>query len=853
MKFSKTEISLTSNENGDVQIKDVEITHFRDDVPTIKGEKPMISVDTTSMSSAQETRTHDLKDFLKRPILIASLPVDGTQNPDHIVSTTVFPTEIWNHQMWTTKLKGFRFFRCTLNFRFILNGSPFDYGRWWAFFSPFEAEAGFRQVPLRRGVYTAYPGVEIDLGTGTVSELEIPYVSPFSHLDQLLSTSPFGNLSIRTVNSLQSTTGNTAEIMVYLWLSDIDLSIPTDTASLPLNVPFGQVRSRKYNPEQERASKQGIVSGVAGGVKQVADALSNVPVVGPIAKVASWVSGAVEGVASYFGFSKPSTIQTVTKILNVPMEGYTQSENVDYGTVVGTKQSNALTHFPEVFGTSVDEMDIAYVCSKSCLMSIHTWGTGLASGAAITSRTVHPGLTPNDATYDDGRYGTTPMNYVTTMHRFWKGSITFRFSICKNAFYSGRLMIVYGPGLTITQIGTADYNQLPKWIWDIRESNDLEITFPKAINSQWLRTRLTRAGFDDNTADTTFILGSFRIIVLTPLRAPPTVHNDVKINIWMKGGPDLQFATPDFNRFKPVYGPVGLEKKISCRKVEEPHVQLIKMPKGQVFSRAEPSFKHTDQILSGQLSPDGPQMLESQNDISIYPFESCIGEVTTNLRELTRRFGTVYMFDSFTEKYNRGFQHRRLTLDPALFWNSNVAGDQSTLSYTPIGYISAMYRFYRGSRRYKLFCIKKSHSDTETNAADYIHRMTVTSQQLSSMSPINFTAGLVETQLPGAFQHTTFVDVNPVLECTVPYYSNVPMQVISNDWVVRQHSRMVYSFEYFPPFEETANWTQPEIGVMTAAGDDFSFGYLLGTPMVDDTEYVPPLQSGRPRSTLEAV
>lgn len=541
------------SEGNNKQIATVDneqIVTFQTGGDNISVAKPMISSDPRLIEAGQEADHHSLYNFLQRPVKIASVPLNATQQIDSVVYSWDVPSDLYTVSMWADKIKGFRFFRATLNFHFLLNGNTFAVGRWFAWWSPFHDQRGSRAPMLNRSHFTAYPGVEIDLGSKATSHLTIPYVSPYSHIDVIRTPQPYGKLFIVTLNKFQDVTSNAdANLDVWVHLSDIHLDIPTYTDRL------GSKPVQSGN-EQMIRSEKGIISGGAKVVSRFAKAFADVPAVGEISKTVGWMADAVAGTASMLGFSKPVSLSAVTSLAQNPIKGYTNAEGLFEANVLGTSPKNEIVPSYKCFGTEADEMDISYLVSKYAWIDTMLWRD---SDVALTPRmflAIHPGLCGNDI-YGQAPLGlqSIPLSFVASMFRFWRGTINIRLSIVKNPLYSGRLGIAFFPGWNATDISnnwsTADLNTVPKIIWDVKEDNDITFAIPYQAQTQFSRVRLTNSATQGTlTADTA--PGTLVVYVETPLRHPDNTPGTLDINVWAAGGHDLQFAVPDFARYQPI-------------------------------------------------------------------------------------------------------------------------------------------------------------------------------------------------------------------------------------------------------------------------------------------------------------
>lgn len=120
--------------------------------------------------------------------------------------------------------------------------------------------------------------------------------------------------------------------------------------------------------EPVQQGRSGIISGVAGHVGAIGNLLSGVPVIGTVASTVSTAANIIGGIAGMFGFGKPLSVETTTKVINRPFRGLgipvvdDHSENLANQAITNTnpKYSN--------FITTKDEMDLEYVGRNSAII-----------------------------------------------------------------------------------------------------------------------------------------------------------------------------------------------------------------------------------------------------------------------------------------------------------------------------------------------------------------------------------------------------------------------------------------------------------------------------------------------------
>jgi hypothetical protein len=793
------------------QAEKVEIVTFQQDQTLASYEKPDLAY-SSSLKTVfkEESKTHTIEDFLGTPVKYTTLAF-GTNNARYdlildISLPTLFYTDI-NFIQWRQKWTGLRFARYSIKFKFLVNASKGDTGRYLVSWDPYGVVATTSRWMNNLGYNTALPCVEVVVGPQQSAEFKVPFVSPYTSLDTMIQNSDYGRLRMLCMEPLRSlTSSSVARCDVWISLEDVELSVRTNTTGNAAVVSTTDPYDAQFPPlvEPESMVKEFVngaltTLGNAVGAQVSTKPKSHSHDVNPI-----WLKDAVEGAMDIMGFSKPKTDSDNCRISNVPGYGFTNSDTKDHSVTLGGTRKNTIKHDTEVFASGADEMDIRRITSKLCWLLDFPWENSYEPGRILKLIAVSPGITPNeDVGYDNRTFNALPCNFVASIFEYWRGGMKYRLSAVKNDFYSGRLQILFFSGRTPSQIGlegsvinTVSVREAlaPKVVWDISETNDIVVTVPYLSSTPLLRSCLDKNG--NQTVDSTFSLGTLCILVDTPLVFPEAVCPPA-IQIFMYEGcsQDIAFAVPDFSRYIPFFG------------LPEPLVE----PEAMI---REMTFDHNEQQFYGKGATVGHAMLFSSVDhtedmtAQLY----CAGEYYTNLRPLTRRFG-ITGFDNNANVIN---------IDPAWF------GDLNTVDYAnPLSYISTLFRFYTGSQRYKLIMDRKGATSlTSPEGLAFINSLTAYSQLAVSIPPNGYN-GVARPTAAGSFQHYQSLDLNPVFEIECPYYSNVPMQVITNNADIPQRSRMIYAVRVNPQTNE--NFSAPNLSIYRAAGDDFSFGFQVGS------------------------
>jgi hypothetical protein len=675
----------------------------------------------------------------------------------------------------------------------MVNANTFQQGKLIGYFTPFVEYTGDRFLASNfPSSYTTYPYVINDASVGNSTDLLIPYVAPYSSYRLTDKVGNIGTFYLKVLNRLLS---GDCSYTVYAWFTNISVDLPTgkENALTTTSSMFANLK-RLFKSDPKKVSEQlgfvaqamgeaeqkssGIVSATLHTVSDIGTALSSVPMLAPVAGPVAWVSKAAAGVAEFFGWSKPLDLSNLQKYVNIPAYSFTQGTGTDSGVVLATTQDNSIESRGDLFGSNIDEMEISWIVAHKSFVDRFNMTTDNNPGDDLYNFPVTPGW----CQFNNPEYEPTVMAYISSMFRYWRGSLKYKIQAVKTAYHSGRVRVVYLPAASDFTVDAPD--QAYNWVFDLRNSSEIEFEIPYNNIVEWERCGLTA------NINSTFSIGVIRIEVLNKLRAPASVSQEIQFNVWISGGSDLQFAVPDFSRYIPSLTP--------------PPSTFV----AQVLGSAQDAGFND--------MSDKPCMFEQSSVDKITPCKVSIGEMVRNLRVLTRRFG---LFRETTITENTTI----VALPNYFFGNAYETGSPADYRITPIDYISWIYKFFRGGVRWKSF---------------YAGPITAGGQQRAVLAPgttFKTVATITEAEFDryqkscGSFQHRVFTNVNPVLEVTAPFYSQVPIRPIQDP-----------KDETIPLLDNTSVYHRLDLNstgspagsldIYKAASDDFTFGWLVGPP-----------------------
>jgi len=875
-----------------------EVTAFLEDEKPIVHVKDLIPKVPNWNDHASEFKTHDVISILQRPVIVTS----GRLTPNFAFAPLAMPDAIINaNSNIRAKLTYFTFFRANVKIKIVFNATPFMSGKYLLWFAPY---AGFtnRAIPDTLTCKTGYPCVELDVARGSSVELKIPYCSPLSHFDLINAHSYLGKVYLDEITgTLEGTTPSLgAPFTMYAWFEDVQISMPNskNPSAIPVPPPT-TLQAQIFTEENEKIDKP-AASAVLGGVASTAKLFSGiVPRFNGFLKPVEWVSRALSAAASSVGLNKPTDISIPCAFYNLPAKGFTHMDGVDNGVVLAATPDNSLTLPTGLFATDVDEMDIGYVCKNSCICTAEkSWTTTDAEGTVLFSCPVSPGY----CTTTGPNINPTVLGFVSSMFERWTGGLRYRIAVSKTAFHSGRLRITYHPAHFDPNLSGLVFENAYNWVLDLSVSSEMDFVIPYVSNTQWKDIAL---GDSTTLNSVRYSTGMLTVTVLTELVvANAAASLKAPFYVWLSAADDFSLAIPTNPRYVPA----------EVLPLEDP--ELLE---AQIWNETGKD----SQIQQEANAPDVMFIPKIPIDATL-PEQLAIGEKIVSLRSVIKRFCKTAIGNSSPYPNVDGDNHSypgpiattgatevtpRVVIDPAFFGTNAVAytnsrapskvnkifsngtaltTEEAVASYhfqsqALIHYLSYLYTFWTGSKRYKFFVGQNttqfpiSNSLRGTSGAPNfveeglqprsrsqiplrVYRDTVVVENSEIQVPRAAGVGLFSfNTVDSKFETIVYPDLDGVAEFSVPYYGRTPISLIAQGTlnssrgllVSRAVVEVVKGFgldDVISPYFKFANDTNPfptysgrtveDIGAFClyeAAGDDFSFGYLHGAPTLINT------------------
>lgn len=487
----------------------------------------------------------DLRTYLSRPAKIVNYTWNiGTGAG---ILNTFYPwKEFFNVASIKKKIENFKFMRCNLHLKFVINASPFYYGAIGAFYQPLALDSGDRL-----GTWNASPAgqqvllsqrnkVWLNPQNTSTQEMVLPflYYNQFVDMEYNESLENLGKIDLVQYTDLRSANGVAAggvTINVYAWATDIDLAGATSRPTLQGKTEY---------------VKNGQISGPASTVARVASKLKDIPVIGPFARATEVVSGAIGDVASFFGYTNVPVIEDVMPFKPTAFHTLASSTISEPINKLSLQPKQETTIGAMSGDITADELVISNFAARESFLCGTLWTTVNVENDKLFTAAVCPDLFVNGGVnptkYID-KYN-TPMSYMSSMFQYWSGDIIFRFKVVKSKYHKGRLNICWDVGSSQLQnMPTVGDPSAFNIVMDLEEDDEIEVRVP------WTQAYpvlpCLRDGdvlWSNGSAPASTVHETNGIIQMRVVNAlsAPVATSSVDILVFVRGAENLRFNAP---------------------------------------------------------------------------------------------------------------------------------------------------------------------------------------------------------------------------------------------------------------------------------------------------------------------
>lgn len=774
-----------------------------------------------------------LGDFLARPVKI----VNDTWTTNFSTSTVAKEYDPWT--LWQddarvkAKLQNFAYGSWDLKIRFVVNGSPFQYGRLLVVYVPYGDPAsssvstarnqiakqmqvwgnsgngssdGAHEVRLRH--FSTYPHAFLNPSSNQVVEMTLPFIWHNNYLtlngSGSVNKESLGTLLLYDINPLRIANVSAPQKVrynVYAWAENLKLTMPTEftptgafeSTSLCDCVRRTKVKEERpfllaaeeyeYVPTSDEYN-DGPVSSPASALAAAAGKLVKAPMIGPFARATEIGASAAAGIASIFGFSAPAMVQNPGRYLhkNHGRLANTSGEDSCYSLALDPKQE--ITVDPSTVGVyPEDEMAISSIVTREQWLARADWrgenGQFLTPGAEriLFASLVSPNQQIHSTVGGTRCIIDCPAGHLANMFEFWKGSITYRVEVVCSPYHSGRLKLQFDPfvksGSRIAgDAFTEDVNARYTTIMDLSEDTSTEFTIDYNSRYPWLRCLQDPNGRNQlapNSKDT----AAFNLADVFD----DTVHMGIFVVSVVNDlvAPIETDAVADAS-----HAPVEVNIYMKCGD-DFQFAQPNEVATSWSVARFKATSDFGDSLVYTPTSDCHDAMPSSmEHNVIGQPVDDhntlvFFGESVSSIRALIKRYSLVFTGDYNDDDRNQLYEivTRYVPHMPA-----QVAKTKSRRN-SFLSYMSPCYLIGRGSTRYKFtYYDKGDNGNYACQSYQWFERQGLRNPAQTVGLPVltatQSGSAILDSTIPHGYQGAAFTDntQQSTLEVQLPFYSN---------------------------------------------------------------------------------
>jgi hypothetical protein len=757
-------------------------------------------VDSASSGNLDQS----IASFMAKPYPVATGSITTANLAGSLVFRFDIAPQLTSRTIWNDKVKGWMNMRGTAKVRLQINANPFQAGRLILAYIPQYSHSPRSYTPHLTTLMTItqLPHVEMSFQDAEC-ELEIPYISPTTHYNILTGYYDWGSVFCYIYSPLAIGSAGTNQVTYTCWLSfdDFELSVPI----IPQSGGYAKknvikkyrVNAIKSNLDSEVNEGEGPISSILSNVSSLASSMYAIPMLSPIAGPTAWFSNLASGVASAFGWSKPTLDSQLVRVYHNPHAYMANINESDTTNNLGLIQDNKVKVMDDVNLSGVDEMSFDFIKRQKAFLLTIPWLTTTLPGNLVKLQ-MSPDLmltnlasAPLGLTSDVNPSTFAPIGYLCKFFRYWRGSIEITIKIVKTQYHTGRLLLALRPNTSSVSITNADSNYLHREIIDLRDGSEFTLRIPYCYNTMYACT------------DSTLNAHQFylHINILNELVAPETCTQTVDLLIEVRGGPDFEVQVPvPFNQIP---------------------IQYISPQSGG--DAPEVMF---NSAIGGSTIHD-PDKLASQ---------LCIGEHATSVLQLCKRYiklATTSLSWTTADK---------LTIYPYIYggaYTSGVpsGGSSAELLNDYLGAFAPCYAHSRGGIRYRM--VKNTDGPGNGVICTLVNLFSSNTPVFLGASASHEKLGLPNIAITGtttALNASTAFDNSATAGATiaVPMYSRTFTRL---NRITYDNSPAAFGSVIDPDISlmrlQFVAGTATEFGTSSlyrAAADDFQFSFWLGVP-----------------------
>lgn len=696
--------------------------------------------------------------------------------------------------------------------KFVVNGSPFHYGRVLACYAPWQNQddTAFTSIVAQQLVQRSQrPKIFIDPSTSSAGCLCLPFL----HVDNWLSVTDatnftnMGRLNVQSFDTLKHANGaaDPVTITMFVWAEDVELSVPT----LSLSMQAGE--SDEYGT--------GIISKPASAIASLASKLTKIPIIGPYAMATSLAGSAISSIAKLFGYSSPIVISDTNYVKRAPYGNLVNCDTADPIVKLTVDSKQELTIDSRVTGQDgTDEMTIQSIVGRESYMNSFPWTIAAAPDTLLFNILVHPFI----GQVSGNTVALTPMAWAAVPFSFWSGSIIYRFQIVASQYHRGRIKVSFDPVSNTVSTSPNSYNMVYTRVVDLAEERDfeIEVTWASVEAYKALINEISDVESGSTvpaTLDLNLHNGLLAVHVVNELTAP-TIAADISINVFARAGDDFELAVP--------------------------HAE--DMQKYSYFEQSGESDEYgenvNDPAQGNPIEKIGEEFSQVNNKPAVF-----FGEKIVSFRTLLKRYTRYMTILTPNSTEDRVVAYKVNQPNFPLYPGPDPDGIHATALAAPFNYtyntlinwLTPAYIARRGSIRYRVGM--ENYIDKATISMSRRHGISSFTNTATIINPNSVSSSLINFNTLSVYDNgfngitVTPTTVSPQIDAEIPFYS--PHRFAFGRVLRSDVGSVVDNTEYMrneihAKFYNLVNDKFISYREYVSTGEDFNLSFFLNVPML---------------------
>jgi len=731
-----------------------------------------------------------------------------------------------------------------VHLRFSVDGTPFHQGMVRVLWIPLAGPTNFPLGISGTTQDSQFTHVKIFANTSEDVELFIPFVHPrdFLSLSDASSGSwlynTLGQIGIVVCNPLNVASGSSTSVPISVYASFSEDSRFVVPASRTLTGARGAGEMRLPHEITGFRGTRGkhcevvleSMSGIVGTLMA--------PIIEKV--LPKNVIGDAIHALGFGGMDKPNN--TLQPSYMIPRQmGYlsnsTQIEQIERLSYVPSFNDEAE---PDDFQIGQDETDLDWLLAKKTLVNVVNWSVSDLSGAILWTRRIEAFADMYNiiASAENAQVPVSLLGHLTALHERWRGPIDFEIEFVATDFHRGKLFFGVHYGVTVAPVDFASaVNQFGIYIDLVPGKRSYTVTVEYNTYSKWLYVGNGRNFDAVATADRSG-MGILSLRVVNPLVTSVSVPNSIQFNVYVGGGVGFQLADPGLSNSS--LFPIILQAEEGNESMEEPIIGLKKPENKKPISQQAKT-----EVNLGRGCVIEPRKINSRGKG---------GHTCNNLIDILKKYHPI----SPSLQMVRVFDEENYAAMIQLHWGAMVwgmftqpSGDPNYVPWyanTNVTWnkITSMYRFARGSLRFKVLVYDASDATRKVSAwAFHYQRMNEPIINEAAVSQLLTTTNVVPwgTYTSGAIRYVgsgnaavSYGTGSPaILEFEIPWTSiynfAICPQNVSYNAIADSSMFGPGTIHIGAGVENGGGATDTlETQIWIAAGDDFHLSGFIGTP-----------------------